>query len=172
MTRWPTPALICYRRGAFARVDALLNEALTLVRDPAQITSGALILQLPGDVALAQERFELAAKRYREAIDYFQVPGYSWGMSDAQAGLAGVSYCLEDHVVATALYAESLDRAYDLNFTHLVASALVGSAGIAAASGRPEVGAHLLGAAAGRWTRSARPCSPETGPFVPAASPR
>jgi predicted ATPase/DNA-binding XRE family transcriptional regulator len=158
-------ALICYRRTTFARADTLLDEALTLLRDRAHRTTGALIVQLPGDVALAQEQFDLAAKRYRVAIDHFQAPGYAWGLSDAQAGLAGVSYCVGDYGLATALYAESLNRAYDLNFTHLVASALVGLAGVAAASGRPEEGAHLLGAAKGMMDMLDAPMFPRDQPI-------
>jgi predicted ATPase/DNA-binding XRE family transcriptional regulator len=159
-------ALICYRRGEFARADALLDEALTLLRDRAHITSGALTLQLPGDVAQAQERFDLAANRYREAIDHFQAPGYSWGLSDAQAGLAGVSYCVGDYGQATALYTESLDRAYDLNFTHLVASALLGLAAVTAAFGRPEEGAHFLGAAEGMMDALGAPMFPRDLPVL------
>jgi predicted ATPase len=176
-------ALICYRRGAFARAeallaaliwyrrsafelaDALLDEALTLLRDRAHRTTGALIVQLPGDVALAQERFDLAAKRYRVAIDHFQAPGYDWGLSDAQAGLAAVCYCTGDYGHATALYTESLNRAYGLNFTHLVASALLGLGTVAAASGRPEEGAHLLGAAEGMMAALGAPMFPRDRPI-------
>ena len=159
-------ALICYRRGAFARADALLDEALTLLRDRAHIAPGALIIQLPGDVALAQERFDTAEQRYREAIDQLHAPGYSWGLSNAQAGLAGVKYCTGDVGLATALYTESLARAYDLNFTHLVASALLGLAAVAATTGRPEVGAHLLGAAEGMMDALGAPTFPRDQPIL------
>jgi hypothetical protein len=67
-------------------------------------------------------------------------------------------------VLATTLYAESLDRAYDQHFTHLVASALLGLAGVAATSGRPEVGAHLLGASEGLMEALGAPVFPRDHP--------
>ncbi len=48
---------------------------------------------------------------------------------------------------SAGLYLDSLNRAQDLGISLLVASALLGLAGIAATSGRAEDGARLLGAA-------------------------
>jgi predicted ATPase/DNA-binding XRE family transcriptional regulator len=159
-------AFVWYRRGAYARAEELLAEVRTVLPGGGNCDQGALMLQLPGDVALAQERYATAASQYQQAIACFQADGYSWGLTDAQAGLAGVQYCTGNRALAAALYAESLARAVDLNFTHLAASALLGFAGIAATTGCPEQGAHLLGAADAMLASLGAPVFPRDQPIL------
>jgi predicted ATPase/DNA-binding XRE family transcriptional regulator len=142
-------AFISYRRGAYGRAEDLLDETLRLTQERTDAAPGAMVLQLLGDLALAQEQFERAKAHYQQAIDHFQTVSFAWGLSDAQAGLAGVSMCTGNLTRASALYAESLGRANDLDFTHLVASSVLGLAAVAAASGGLVEGARLLGAAEG-----------------------
>jgi hypothetical protein len=60
---------------------------------------------------------------------------------------------------------DSLNRAWDLGITMLVASSLLGLAGIAAASGCPEDGARLLGAAEGSAASLGVPLFPRDQPI-------
>ena len=108
--------------------------------------NGALPLLISGDTALAAEQFDRAATRYGQAITQFQSARFAWGLSDAQAGLGGTRFCQGDVGQAAALYAESLDGAQKQHFTHLIASSLLGLAGIAATMDRPRAGARLIGA--------------------------
>jgi predicted ATPase/DNA-binding XRE family transcriptional regulator len=144
--------MLSYRQGAYGRAEALLDEARhrlqrlasSQVRVAAEFGAALLVL---GDVALAQAQFDRAANHYEAALEQFRAGDVVWTPIDAVAGLAGVRYCTGDVVGAAALYAESLARARALGATILVVTALVGLAGVAAESGRPEEGAHLLGAA-------------------------
>ena len=67
-------------------------------------------------------------------------------------------------VQAAALYGESLDRAHDQGHAMLVSSALFGLAAIAVASGQPETGARLLGAADGLAESLGAPIYPRDTP--------
>jgi predicted ATPase/DNA-binding XRE family transcriptional regulator len=147
--------LLSYRQGDYGQAEALLNEALhhfqrglakTVPEGIAKVGRTFLVL---GDTALAQEQFDLAAMRYQEALDPHTPSVNVWGLIDAQAGLAGISYCRGDLARAAALYVDSLGLARDLGIASLVASALLGLAGVAAASGHADDGAHLLGVAEG-----------------------
>jgi non-specific serine/threonine protein kinase len=157
---------LSYRQGDYALADRLLDEGLRSLRHVPQSAHGAFALLILGDTALVQEHFERAALSYREAIDRFRESDYAWGLSDAQAGLAGVRFCIGDVAGAANDYRESLARAWDLGFPMYVASALFGLASVAAASARPEVGAHLLGAAEEMIASLAAPMFPRDQPIL------
>jgi tetratricopeptide (TPR) repeat protein len=140
---------LAYRQGAYGRAEELLREAHELLRERVGSNWYGYPLLILGDTAMAQEQFDQAAGWYAEAITMIETTGDAWGLSDAQAGLGGVKVCTGHLVQAAALYRESLDRAHDQGFTMLVSTSLLGLAAIAAASGQPETGAHLLGAAEG-----------------------
>ena len=138
---------VAYRQGEYGRAEELLLEAHRLLRDRAERDPDGTTLLILGDTALAQEWFDRAASWYGKALEHFQATGYPWGLSDAQAGLGGVRFCLGNLERAATLYRDSLERAQHHGFTMLVISSLFGFAAIAAQSGHPETGAHLLGAA-------------------------
>jgi predicted ATPase len=143
---------LAYRQGAHDRAEALATEAHSRLSDLGDTVPGAIAdtgyaLLVLGCNVLVQEQFDRAASWVEAALDRFQRADNDWGMSDAQATLAGIRYCTGDLLQAAALYGESLERAYDRNFPHLVVSALFGLASVGAISGQPEAGAHLLGAA-------------------------
>ncbi|HEX5991335.1 MAG TPA: helix-turn-helix domain-containing protein [Thermomicrobiales bacterium] len=146
--------LLAYRRGEFGRAEDLVEEACRILREHVDalpepvLRLGAAILEL-GDIALAQEQFDRAARHYENAFARFELGHNLWGMIDAQTGLAAVNLCTGNVERAAMLYVESVDRAEDVGATVLVASALLGLAAVAAESGRPEEGARLLGAALG-----------------------
>lgn len=156
-------AFLCYRRGDYGRAEALAGEALPLLRERTDTWSAPL--QIIGDTALAQEQFNRAARYYQEAIDRFQAPRYIAVLSDAQAGLAGVTYCTGNLVLAAQLYRASLAGAWELGFPMLVASALLGLAAVAATSGEGDAGAQLLGAAEGIAATHAAPLFPRDQPI-------
>jgi predicted ATPase/DNA-binding XRE family transcriptional regulator len=156
---------VSYRRGEYVRAEGLLGEALRLLRGVAESADGAFALLILGDNALAQDQFERAATVYQEAIDHFQVAGYSWGLSDAKAGLAGVNYCTGDLVLAAARYRESLEQAWSLPFPMYVASALLGLGAVSASCGHAEEGARLLGAAEGLTASLGAPMFPRDRPI-------
>jgi predicted ATPase/transcriptional regulator with XRE-family HTH domain len=141
---------LSYRRGQYGASEALLNEALQLLcglDDSIPDVEEAIAHLALGDTALAQGQFDRAARHYEDALERHQAGGFVWGPIDARIGLAAANYCAGNAIEATPLYAKSLNRARDSGITLLVASALLGLAGVAAESGRAEQGAHLLGAA-------------------------
>jgi hypothetical protein len=159
-------AFLAYRRRAFARAEELLDEARRTLGGHAATAPGALpfvtlggVVPLfhIGDLALVQGLFARATMEYEAGIALFRAAGSESGWRDMQAGLAAVRYLTGDIPGAAALYAESLQHAHAMAFWPLVVSALVGLAGIAADTGQPEVGARLLGAAAGIATSMGSP---------------
>jgi tetratricopeptide (TPR) repeat protein len=160
---------LAYRQGAYGRSEALLDEALRLLGglddsvSDAVAEEGITLLAL-GDTALAQGQFDRAASRYEDALERHQAGGYLWGPIDAQIGLAAATYCAGNALEATSLYVKSLNRARDSGITLLVASALLGLAGIAAESGRVEQGARLLGAAEAMAASFGAPIFPRDQP--------
>jgi predicted ATPase/transcriptional regulator with XRE-family HTH domain len=142
---------VSYRRGDYGRAEELVDDAYRRLRgladsEPNAIPPLAVTLLMLGDIGLAQEQFEQAGRRYEERLAFEGLQG-AWGPIDAQAGLAGVNFCTGNYVRSAMLYRDSLDQAKDLGISLLVASTLLGLAGVAATSGRPEAGARLLGAA-------------------------
>ena len=137
--------LVAYRRGEFDRAEALLDEAARRLsaladRRPHTVIVAGITRLLRGDTALAQEQFAQALDPYEHASELFRSTGDDWRLSDAQAGLGGVSYCTGDFERAAARYAATLERAQQVGYTMIVASSLFGLAGVAAASGRAEEG--------------------------------
>jgi predicted ATPase/transcriptional regulator with XRE-family HTH domain len=157
-------AFICYRRGEYDRAGTLIDETLSLNQGRADRAPGVMILQLSGDLAQVQGSYDTAETRYQDVLGHCRAGGYSWGVIDAQTGLAGVRFCTGNLAQAASFYAESLEMATDLNFTHLVASSLLGLAGVAAATGRSESGARLLGAAEGLAASLGAPLFPRDQP--------
>ena len=131
---------------------------------PDAVRLSTVPFQLLGDTALAREQFDLAAARYEEAIEVTQTVGTVWSAIDAQIGLAAVNYCTGNAMRAAALYMTNLHRAQDVGVKSLVASALLGLAGVAAELGRPEEGAHFLGAAEGSAASLGAPIFPRDRP--------
>jgi non-specific serine/threonine protein kinase len=156
---------LAYRQGEFERAEALLLEAHGLLCEGAERNTDGTALLMLGDTALAQEHFDRAADWYEQAIEIFQMTDHPWGMSDARAGLGGVRFCLGNLVQAAVLYSNSLARARDWGFTMLVVSPLFGLAAVAAASGQPETGAHLVGAAEGIAASLGAPYFPRDNPI-------
>jgi predicted ATPase/transcriptional regulator with XRE-family HTH domain len=168
---------VAYRQGDFGRAEDLIDDAHgrlgeLLGGEPNATPIHGVTLLVLGDIALAQERFELAATRYAARLNWAQrydeareFPQPAWGPIDAQAGLAGVSYCTGDYPRAAALYGDSLHRAWNLSITMLVASSLLGLAGVAAVAGRFEKGGRLLGAAEGIAASLGTPLFPRDRPI-------
>jgi non-specific serine/threonine protein kinase len=163
--------LLAYRRGVYHQAEELADEASHLLSDladtdPEAIPARCGALVTRGDTALVQKQFEQAEMRYQEVLDLLKAvvsPNF-WTPIDARAGLAAVNYCRGDLKQAATLYSASIDLARDLDVTLLVASALLGLAGIAAESGMPETGAHLLGAAEEVAVALGTPLFPRDGP--------
>jgi tetratricopeptide (TPR) repeat protein len=157
---------LAYRRGDFARSEELLTEALPLLSERVGGARSAIPLIMLGDTALAQEQFARAAISYQEAINRFHEARSTWVLRDAQAGLAGVNYCTGKLPLAAAQYRECLEGARDVGSPMHVASALIGLAAVAAASGLPEAGARLLGAAEGITASIGAPTFPRDHPTL------
>jgi len=143
---------LAYRRGEYAQAEELLSlsyarlSQLADMMPAARADTGFALLTL-GSIALAQEQFDRAASWFDASLQQFQRAGNDWGVSEAQAALASVNYCLGNCARAARLYAESLGQARHVGDPLLLESAFHGLAGVAAESGRPEEGARLLGAA-------------------------
>jgi non-specific serine/threonine protein kinase len=162
---------LAYRQGRYERAEGLATEAYGHLRNLGDTVPGAVAdtgyaLLVLGCNALVQEQFDPAANWVVAALDHFMRAGNDWGISDAQSTLAGIRYCTGNLLQAAALYAESLERAYDRNFPILVVSALFGLSAVGAVSGQPEAGAHLLGAAEGMTTSLGAPMMAREAPAV------
>ena len=155
---------LAYRQGAYGQAEELLREAHELLRERVGSNWYGYPLLILGDTALAQEQFDQAAAWYAEAITMIETTDDAWCLSDAQAGLGGVKVCTGHLVQAAALYSESLDRAQDQGFTMLVSTSLLGLAAITVASGKPETGVRLLGAAEGLAESLGAPIYPRDRP--------
>jgi non-specific serine/threonine protein kinase len=160
---------LSYRRGEYELAETQLDEARQLLSGisdtvPDAVRLSTVPLQILGDTALAREQFDRAAAWYAEAIEVAQTVGTIWGAIDAQIGLAAINYCTGNTVRAAGLYMNNLHRAQDVGVKSLVASALLGLAGVAAELGRPEEGAHLLGAAEGSAASLGAPIFPRDRP--------
>jgi predicted ATPase/transcriptional regulator with XRE-family HTH domain len=160
--------LLSYRRGEYGEAEELLGAARRVLGGlgdsvPDARRDEGLALLVLGHTALAQEQFDRAARRYEESLARFQA-GFLWGPIDAMTGLAAVHYCTGDLARAAALYVDGLDRARDRGIALLLASALLGLAGVAATSGQPATGACLLGAAEGILASLAAPIRPRDQP--------
>jgi hypothetical protein len=147
----------------------LLDEALRLLRGGGNSTdeSGGepgVALLYCGDTALAQKKFDPAARRYQEALEVRQAGNFIKWPIDARIGLAAVNYCTGNVSEASALYMLGLQRAQELGIALLAASALLGLAGLAAESGSPERGARLFGAAEGIVAAAGWPIFPRDQP--------
>ena len=148
------------RRGEYERAEELYEEAHRVVQALTDPVLAALPHLFLGDTILAQGHYDRAKPLYDEVLAMFQVTGFDWGLIEAHAGLGGASYCAGNLVDATAHYAESLERAWDLSLDQFMVSSLLGLAGIAAESGSPEQGARLFGAAEGVGARLEAPIFP------------
>jgi predicted ATPase/class 3 adenylate cyclase len=160
---------VLYRRGDYSGAEAALEESYRHLhdlvgREPSAIPLAGIALLVRGDTALVQQQFNRAVQPYQEASKLFRSIGDDWRLSDVQAGLGGVSYCLGNIADAAALYAENLTRAYSGGYTVIVASSLLGLAVVAAELGQPEAGARLLGAAEGIAASVASPIFPRDQP--------
>ena len=169
--------LVSYRHGAYTRAEAFLGKAYRRLSDladrgPHVVVVAGIALLLLGDTAMAQEQFEQAGEPYEQSSNHFRTISDDWRLSDVQAGLAALHYCTGDLVRAAALYAENLERAQQVGYAMIVASSLLGLAGVAVASGRPEAGRAYLARPRGLPRRSDRPSIRETGPFASVRLPR
>jgi tetratricopeptide (TPR) repeat protein len=152
------------RLGKYERAEELYAEAHRVVQgltDPVLVALPHLFL---GDTILAQGQYDRAKPLYDEVLAMFQATGFDWGLIEAHAGLGGATYCAGNLVDATAHYAESLERAWDLSLDQFMVSSLLGLAGIAAEFGSPEQGARLFGAAEGVGARLEAPIFPRDHP--------
>jgi predicted ATPase/DNA-binding XRE family transcriptional regulator len=158
-----------YRQHDYDRAEALLTGVYHRLHElashtPAAVPIVGMALLVLGDTALAQEHFERAGKRYEEGSDLCRTISDDTRLSDVQAGLGAVSYCTGDTARAAVLYAENLKRAQRVGYTIVVASTLLGLAGVVAESGHPEAGARLLGAAEGIAASLGSPIFPRDQP--------
>jgi predicted ATPase len=144
--------LIAHRAGCFEAAAASLAEAHGVARnisdDEAAKSSvvGILLINL-AHTLVAQGHFDSAAVLLAEAVALLRAADYAWALSHALAGLGGV-YLVQGAIESAATcFAEGLDLAWSIPDPRIVASILLGIAGMAATRDRAEVGTRLLGAA-------------------------
>jgi tetratricopeptide (TPR) repeat protein len=155
---------LAYRQGEYRRAEELLLEAHDLLRALPDSDWYGTPLGVLADTALAQEQFDRAAAWFAQAIEMIETTGHPWDLTDAWAGLGAANLCTGNLAQAAALYRDSLAQAQEQGFTMLVSTSLLGLAAIAAASGQPETGAHLLGAAEGIAESLGAPLFPRDRP--------
>jgi tetratricopeptide (TPR) repeat protein len=160
-----------YHRGEYGRAEDLLDEGHRYLSQLGSHVPGALpdtgfSLLILGNIALVREQFERAASHHEGALELFQLAGNDWGIGEAQAALGADNYRTGAYAQAATHYAQSLGQSRHLNrlFPLLVGTVLHGLAGIAAATGHPEKGARLLGAAEGVVSSVGAPVYPRDQP--------
>jgi predicted ATPase/class 3 adenylate cyclase len=160
-----------YHRGEYGRAEDLLDEGHRYLSQLGSHVPGALpdtgfSLLILGNIALVRGQFERAASHHEGALELFQLAGNDWGVGEAQAALGAGNYRTGAYAQAATRYAESLGRSRHLNrlFPLLVGTVLHGLAGIAAATGHPDKGARLLGAAEGIVSSVGAPVYPRDRP--------
>ena len=154
-------AFPCYRRGDYARAEALADEALPLLRERTDTWSAPL--QILGDTALAQERFDQASRYYQEAIARFQAApryvavGEAWG-SERRPGRPRGGHLLHRKPGAGRAAVPSQPRwRVGARLPDACGERAPGLAAVAATSGQGDAGAQLLGAAEGIAATLANP---------------
>jgi predicted ATPase len=163
--------LLAYRRGEYLHAEELLTEScarLSRLGDhvPAAVADTGFAFLVLGSTAIVQEQFDRAASWYEASLERFRRAGSDWGIGEVHAALGAVSYCTGDVASAAVHYAASLGRAGHLQQPLLAVSSLNGLAGVAAASGQPEAGARLLGAAEGLASSLGAPAYPRDRPVI------
>ncbi len=148
--------LLASRQGMYTRAETFFREAFGLLPDHTDRDLRGWSHLWLGDMALVQGHIDQASDHYREALTLFHVLQaemgegiWDWGLAEVQTCLGHVHSSIGDLVQAATHYAEGLSRAHDLEVEVLAVGALLGLAGVVAASGDVAGGARLFGAAEG-----------------------
>lgn len=169
---WQTLILagfLALRQGEHDRAERLLDESYLLLcslsaREPEAMADIGAVLLMLGNMDVVRERFDRAAHRESTALKHFQRVENDLGIGETHCALGAIRYCTGHYARAAAHYLEALGYAQHLGHPLLVASLLHGLAGVAAASGQPEAGARLLGAAEAIREALAAPMAPRDVP--------
>jgi hypothetical protein len=117
----------------------------TEVADPQDVNNAHTTL---GRIALAGGDRVGASEYLAVALQRQQAIGFSWGLGEALRSLGDLARDSGDLIAAAAHYRESVRTAQQHGDKRLLADALAGVAGVAAAEAQPEQAARLYGAVA------------------------
>ncbi|MFN8442460.1 MAG: LuxR C-terminal-related transcriptional regulator [Caldilineaceae bacterium] len=98
-----------------------------------------------GEVKRMQQRYTEAIADYEVSLQGLRSVDYQSGVSIALSNLGWAVYHLDNDKAALAHFTESVNLAYDLEFTDGVGVALIGVAGVLARQHQPQPAAKLLG---------------------------
>ena len=140
-------AYVEQERGRPQRAIALLEEALELLRPQRDKAGLALLLNVLGEHIRATGDFARAAALYEESLALSRELGIPVRILVAAMNLGVCLIRLGRPAAALPLMTEALTIAHAICDKRNVPPALIGLAALAAAGGRPEPAAVLLGAA-------------------------
>jgi non-specific serine/threonine protein kinase len=129
------------------RAGALLDDAVATARAAGDDRILALAVNNRGDFALTQNDFSAARPLFEESLELLRRRGDTANVARALFNLGASELELGHHAVAGARFREGLALARDAGDREDIAWILEGLAALAAASGKPERSALLLGAA-------------------------
>ena len=125
-----------------------IDEATTLFQRVGDLAGLAMTRGSAGASALATGDFDQAQRDFGAALDLFRRDGCHFWISETLVVLGWIEANRGDRAAAAGCFAESLRLRGDTGSREHVASALAGAGCLAAAKGRPDQAARLLGAAA------------------------
>lgn len=125
----------------------LTSESLALFRQIGDVRNIAVTLSHQGYAALYSDRLDLALSLLSESLELSQRVGDLSFVAFERVLLGYVALAKHDLTSAAAHFGTALDENWTLGLRLELAWCLVGIAGVAAAMGLAEHGAHLLGCA-------------------------
>jgi excisionase family DNA binding protein len=137
--------------GKYGEAEAYLEEALAVAKTIPDLTlraavAGGVLANL-SVTARGQENFSLAASRSEAALRWYNGHAFDLAETRTLMDLAGIAKDQDDHVRVVNLYQTCLSRTGERGDMRVVADALTGIAGAAAACGEPRSALLLFGAA-------------------------
>ena len=133
--------------GDTTRAHALLEEAVERARAAGDKRVAALAINNLGDLALTTGDYGAAEPLFEESLALLRELGDTANLARSLFNLGAVALSLDRPGDAEARFRESVDLAEDAGDKEDIAWCLEGFAGLAAAAGRGEHAALLLGAA-------------------------
>ena len=147
-------------RGDYEEAHRLFDEALRQLRALNNQSGIAFALYGLGFAALNQRDDDTAARRFTEALEIMQALRDKRGLIRPYYGLGRVALNQGNYAVARINFEQSCALAREVGDQWSLAAGLEALAGLAAATGKPALAAHLFGAADEQWSRIGAQLSP------------
>jgi len=136
-----------FGQGDYAAARSLFQESLALRKDLGDTWGIAICLNNLGSVAFLLGDDAVARSLYEDSLVLFKDEGDKWGITVLLINLGSVAYLQGEYAAARSSCAEGLVTSKEIGSKFGIAVSMAVLGGIAAATGQPQRGARLLGAA-------------------------